>query len=77
MIKPERIIFKTGYARVTKVLNISGPARDRNDQAFKNDTSPQKEQNPVWAKKPISSNRRGLELCKPIWSLAKLSPALI
>lgn len=54
MIKPERIIFKTGYARITKVLNISGPARDRNDQAFKNSTLPQKEQNSVRAKEPVS-----------------------
>ena len=27
------IIFKTGYARVTKVLNISGPAKDWDNQA--------------------------------------------
>ena len=27
MVKLEMIIFKTGYARVTKVLNVSGPVK--------------------------------------------------
>lgn len=33
MVKLEMIIFKTGYARVTKVLNISGPVKDWDNQA--------------------------------------------
>lgn len=33
MVKLEMIIFKTGYARVTKVLNVSGPVKDWDNQA--------------------------------------------
>ena len=33
MVKLEMIILKTGYPRVTKVLNVSGPIKDWNNQA--------------------------------------------
>lgn len=33
MVKLEMIIFKTGYARVTKVLNVSGQVKDWDNQA--------------------------------------------
>lgn len=41
MVKLEMIIFKTGYARVTKVLNISGPFKDwdNQSQSFKGNSS--------------------------------------
>lgn len=41
MVKLEMIIFKTGYARVTKVLNVSGPVKDwdNQSQAFKGNGS--------------------------------------
>lgn len=41
MVKLEMIIFKTGYARVTKVLNISGPLKDwaNQSQSFKGNNS--------------------------------------
>ncbi|MFI3259471.1 MAG: hypothetical protein R3Y16_05185 [Rikenellaceae bacterium] len=37
MVKLEMIFFKTGYARVTKVLNIAGPLKDwdNTSQSFK------------------------------------------
>ncbi len=41
MVKLEMIIFKTGYARVTKVPNVSGPVKewDNQAQAFKGNGS--------------------------------------
>ena len=41
MVKLEMIIFKTGYARVTKVLNVSGPVKDwdNSSQSFKGNNS--------------------------------------
>ena len=41
MVKLEMIIFKTGYARVTKVLQISGPIKDwdNQSQSFKGNSS--------------------------------------
>lgn len=41
MVKLEMIIFKTGYARVTKVLNVSGPIKDWDNlsQSFKGNGS--------------------------------------
>lgn len=41
MVKLEMIIFKTGYARVTKVLNVSGSVKDwdNSSQSFKGNNS--------------------------------------
>ncbi|EFV24468.1 MULTISPECIES: hypothetical protein [Bacteroides] len=41
MVKLEMIIFKTGYDRVTKVFNISGPLKDwdNQSQSFKGNNS--------------------------------------
>lgn len=41
MVKFEMIIFKTGYARVTKVLNISGSTKewDNQSQSFRGSSS--------------------------------------
>lgn len=41
MVKLEMIIFKTGYAHVTKVFNISGPLKDwdNQSQSFKGNNS--------------------------------------
>lgn len=33
MVKLETIIFKTGYALVTKILNVSGPVKDWDNQS--------------------------------------------
>ena len=41
MVKLEMVIFKTGYARVTKVLNVSGSVNgwDNSSQSFKSNSS--------------------------------------
>ena len=41
MVKLEMVIFKTGYARVTKVLNVSGSVKDwdNSSQSFKGNSS--------------------------------------
>ena len=41
MVKLEMVIFKTGYARVTKVLNVSGSVKDWDNsyQSFKGNSS--------------------------------------
>ena len=41
MVKLEMVIFKTGYARVTKVLNVSDSVKDwdNSSQSFKGNSS--------------------------------------
>lgn len=62
MVKLEMIFFKTGYARVTKVLNVSGEFKewDNDTQKFKPRTS-----------EALDKNRRIIELKTSYLKIAK------